>query len=290
MFDFFYPSNLGFGFALGSLALLLGDRHLLAGIALGLATLLHPQVGSLMLIAFAPVALVAGGRLDLRAAALFAIPVVVLGAPSVIQLVFEQNAGGSLSPHEKYELIAVVRTPYHFLYSSFPSYEYVRTGLWLACLVASLILLRTFRAARLLGLLVATVLVLCSAGAIAGERGSPVWLVLAQTSRLSALVVLLGVAASAAALGRFLRAGWAAVALVGVFLLAPAVAGWLDLRTPLGTAISATEAGMLLALLGVTVLATRLRLGERFGGLPGHASGRLAAGAVAAAFALATVR
>ncbi len=110
MFDFFYPSNLGFGFALGSLALLLGDRHLLAGIALGLATLLHPQVGSLMLIAFAPVALVAGGRLDLRAAALFAIPVVVLGAPSVIQLVFEQNAGGSLSPHEKYELIAVVRT------------------------------------------------------------------------------------------------------------------------------------------------------------------------------------
>jgi hypothetical protein len=289
LFDFFYPSNLAFGFALGSLAFLLRDRRVLAGVALGLATLLHPQLGPLMLVAFGPLALFAGGRLDLRAAALFAIPVVVLGAPSGIEFIFEQNAGGSLSAHDKYELIAIVRIPYQFHYSSFPSFEYVRTGLWLGCLVSSLAVLWRVRAARLVALLVATVLVLCVAGAVAGELGSPVWLVLAQTSRLSALVVLLGVAALAAALGRLLAPGWAAVTLVGIFLLAPAVAGWLDLQTPFGTAISATEAGMLLALLGAVLLAIRLRLFQRLTDLPGLAGTRLTAGAVAIAFAAAAL-
>jgi hypothetical protein len=289
LFDYFFPNNLAFALAVVSLALLLRARLGWAGIALGLATLVHPQVGGLFAIAFAPVVLLATGRFDPRAALRFAAPLVLVGLPSILQLLITQADAGELSAAERYDLIAVVRAPIHFVYSSFFGWEYLRTGLWLGVLVLSLAVLWRRREARLLGLLTATIAVLCGAGAIAGETGAPVQLVFAQTSRLSALIVLLAVPAGAAVLARAFGQGWAAIALIAVFLLGPLAAETLDLRTFNGLSIGTTEAIMLLVLLAVAIATTLMRVRGGVQARDSEAGAAVPALALVAAFALVAV-
>ena len=263
LFDFFYPNGLALALALGALALLLRERFAPAGAVLGLSVVVHPGLGPLAVVAIAPVALVAGGRFELRSLVRFAIPLALLGIPALIQVLSAQAGGGRFSAHEQYDFIAIVRNPQHVLYSSFPGWEYTRTALWGAGLIASCLLLWRLRAARLLLLLAATMIVLFAVGAIAGESGGPMLLVNAQTSRLSALVVVLGVAGLAAGLTRTAGAGWAAAALLGAFLLAPPVARALGWSTRYGTALSATEAVLLLLAFAVALVAARLGSAER---------------------------
>lgn len=286
LFDYFFPNNLAFALAVLSLALLLRARLLGAGVALGLATLVHPQVGGLFAIAFAPAVLLATGRVDFRATLRFAVPLVLIGLPSLLQLLVTQADTGEISSRERFDLIAVVRAPLHFTYGAFPPWEYVRTGLWLGVLAVALAVLWRGLEARLLALLAATIAVICGVGAIGGEVGAPVQLVFAQTSRLSALIVLLALPAATGVLARAFGQGWAAIALVAVFLGAPELAELLHLRSPFGLSIGTAEAIMVLVLLCVAVAGSLVRAHRLAGEEPG---GRTApALVVAAAFAVAT--
>jgi hypothetical protein len=234
-------------------------------------------------------ALVAMDRRDLRSIVRFAAPIVIIGFASELQLVLDTISGSSLSDHERTQFIELVRQPHHALYRAFPTFEYVRTGLWFAGLAISLGVLWRLRAARLLAVLTGTILLLCAIGAVASEAEAPFLLVNAQTSRLSALIVLVGVAAVAGALCRGISPAGAAVALVGAFLLGPAFGDWLGDRFPAWGTIDAAEATMLLAVLVAS--GALIARGRPAVDGPERSAwfGPVAAGAVAIGFAAASV-
>jgi hypothetical protein len=87
-----------------------------------------------------------------------------------------------------------------------------------------------------------------------------VQLVFAQTSRLSALIVLLAVPAGAAVLARAFGQRWAALGLLAVFLLGPELAERLDLRNFFGLSTGTAEAIMVLVLLVAAIVTTLVRV------------------------------
>jgi hypothetical protein len=262
LFDFFYPNMLAFALAIASLALLLRTRFSLAGAALGLAVVVHPGLGPLAVAALAPVAafqLRSGDRFNRSGALRLGVPLLVIGAPPVAELMLNQAAGGGLSAREQYEFLAIVRTPHHLLYGAFTEAEWVRTGLWSAVLIGALATVWSLRAARALALLAATIVLICAAGALASEHGSPLLLVTAQTSRLSALVVVLAAVAAAASLCRWIGPRWATIGLLAVFLIGPAVAEALASNFPAWGGLSAAEAILVLGLGAITAGALLLQ-------------------------------
>lgn len=251
LLPFVYPRCLAFALAIAAVAALLYGRWALGGSALGLSVLVHPSVGVLTALAIAGGA-AATQHMDRAAVLRVALPAVLFSAPAVAQAALDQASGPGLSAQEQYELAAIVTTPQHYLYSEFTPLEYVFTGLWSMVLVVGFAALRRSPAARLLGAIALVAVLVCLAGAVAGEVGRPVLLVIVQTSSLSPLFVVFGVILGAALLAR--RAGaWAAPALLALLLLAPAVKDLVPLAP--GGRTSAVEAGLLLAALALVSIA-----------------------------------
>jgi hypothetical protein len=289
LLDFVYPRATSFACAIAALAALLHRRWSLGGGLLGLSVLFHPSVGVLYSVAILGGLLVTQ-RPDRSAALRIALPAVVLAAPSVVESALHQASESGLSSHDLYELAAVVTTPQHFLYTWFPPLEYVFAGSWVVVLLCGGIALRENPPVRLLAAVATVAALVCVAGAVAGETGWPVALVLIQTSYLSPLFVAFGVILGSALLAQ--RAGpWAGPALLAVFVLARPADELLhetsDLYRAWGT-VAAAEAGLLIGAILLASIAGRrparsdalAGLGRRAPALAPVASALLLAGAV----------
>lgn len=220
---FLYPTNLAFALAVGAIAALLRRRAVGLGVLLGLATLLHPDVGALGVLVIFP-AFVYLERDRVRSQTVrFGVAFVVFAGAALYHVVTEQALSSSLSARQRYELLALVRAPWHYLYRVFPRYEYAQTFGWVLVLVLALALLGRGRARLALAWIAAACGAACFLGAVASEIGRPLFLVQLQTARLTSLLILIAIVAAAAVLDR--RIGpWSGVALVLVPLLAPTIA------------------------------------------------------------------
>ncbi|MGD0272583.1 MAG: DUF6798 domain-containing protein [Gaiellaceae bacterium] len=203
---FLYPINLAFALAIAALAALFHGRSTLAGAFLGLATLVHPQVGVL----FAPVIILGaayffGLRRWRRLVALL-VAFLIPATFSFYMVLTQQALGSNLSSHQQYELIAVVRAPWHFLYRAFTTAEYAESVSWAVVLAVALLLLRARRHRGGLAVVFGACVGICSLGALASQVGWPLFLVQIQTAHLSSLVILLGMVVAAAALSQFVGA------------------------------------------------------------------------------------
>lgn len=209
---YLYPTGLAFALALASMALLVRDRVVLAGAALGLAALVHPGTGALMILVIAPAVLIA--RPDRWSAlARFLVPCIVLAAPSLYHVAADQASGATMSARERFELLAEVRLPHHLLYAEFPLSEYLATTAWGVLAAIAAWVLRAGRPVRILSGVGVLTLALCALGALASIAERPVTLVQIQTSRITPLLVLFGVLGAAALLVR-LAGRWAGPALL----------------------------------------------------------------------------
>ena len=283
LFEFFYPNTLSFAIAVGSIALVLRRRYVLAGAALGLSVMVHPGLGPLAVAAVTPAALFAEGRPTRSHVLRFGVPLTIVAAFPALQLLVEQLGGGTLSPQERFDFLTIVREPHHILYSAYPAVEYVRTLLWGAVLVAALVLLRRVPAARPIRWIAITIALVCGVGALASEIGWPLLFVTAQTSRLTALAVLLAVATAAAALSR-IDARLATVFFVGTFLLAGLVQQRLFLdagRLLEYVSISAIAAAAVLAAVLIALVLQRRARPLMTGAVPGVLAAAALAGAAA---------
>jgi hypothetical protein len=258
--DYFYPGTFAFACSTLALGLALRDRPVLAGAAAGAAVLCHPGVGPFAVLVTLPVVWWAADR-PRRALVRYAVPLVILGLPSIVQLVSDQLSGGTLTPSELYDFLVIVRIPHHLRYASFTGLEYARTGAWALGLVLSLAVLWRLRAARGVALVSGVIAVVCLAGALASFVEWPLLLVEAQTARLSPFIVLLGVVALAAALHRVTPV-WAPIALALTFLLTPRVLADVLGRFPqLGDVVreSLIEAAALIAALVVALVVVQFK-------------------------------
>jgi hypothetical protein len=218
---FLYPTNLAFALIIAALAAMFHSRITLAGAFLGLATLVHPQVGILA----APVVVVGAlflGMRSWRRFAAFFVAFLIPAALSIYMVLTQQALGSNLSSHQQYELFAVVRAPWHFLYRAFSTMDYAVSLSWAVVLAAALLLLRARRNRGGLAVMFGACVVICSLGALASQIGWPLFLVQIQTARLSSLVILLAIVAAAAAISQFIGA-WTGPTLMLVALLTPLV-------------------------------------------------------------------
>jgi hypothetical protein len=217
---FLYPVNLAFAFTVAALAALLHGRAILSGAFLGLATLIHPQVGAL----FVPVIVIGafyffGANRWRRLAELIA-AFLVPAAPALYVVLTQQAFGSSLPSHRLYDLSVIVRAPWHFLYRAFTTLEYAESLSWVAVLVVALFVLRARRERGTLAVALGACVAISALGAIASQIGRPLFLIQLQTAHLSSLAVLLGIVAAAAALGQFVGA-WTGPMLMLTALLTP---------------------------------------------------------------------
>jgi hypothetical protein len=304
IFGISYPTMISFGISVAGLAALLRERLVLAGALMGLATLVHPNLGLLTTAAFAPALLVGAWgrwgsalRSDLPRVA---VPWAILGLPAMIAVAKGQVSGGTLTEKQSFDLLTVVRAPHHYLYSAYAGAEYIQTAAWAAVFVVALLLawrpgsvrpdLMRPEVMRRLALVGLAVVAICGAGAIASAAGKPFVLVSALTARVSSVMILLGTVSAAALISRAYR-GWAPAVLAGIFLLAPFFAASISLPQKyfaIGS-LSTVEAGLVLITVALALLAEALgrrdRLRERDGG-PGTPAVMVAAvGAIFAACA-----
>lgn len=196
-----YPSALAAVGWLWAVRESLGGRARSAGIATGLALLVHPQVGALAVITTGAVLL----RTTRPAAAAGAVGLALLvGAISLVRLVVDLGRGNAIPPARQFDLLARLRLPHHFVYAAFPPAEYAAVACWAALLVVALARLRRASPASsaLAGwpVLIATLAALCATGAAASASGWPLAWVEIQTARASAWIPLLGLIAAAAAI------------------------------------------------------------------------------------------
>ena len=219
---YLYPTNIAFVLVVAGLAALLWDRPILLGLALGFATLIHPQVGVLGAIALLPAFFLTSRRRSRIDVIGLAVALVAPAAPAVYEILTNQAFGSHLSSHERYELLAVVRAPWHFLYRAFPTGEYAETLAWLVVFLVGLRLLPRTRQWRAVAVVMATCIVVCTMGGVASQVGWPLFLVQIQTARLTSLTVLLGIVVGFAALQRVVGS-WAGAVGMLVFLLTPVV-------------------------------------------------------------------
>lgn len=277
VFDFLYPNGLAFAAAVVAVAALLRRRLLLAGAVLGLATLIHPNVGLLVTAALVPAFLIMAGGAPRRLVRPGLAYAAVAGV-ALLRVAQDQTLGSELSAGVRSDLLAVVRAPHHYLYTAFPTVEYLQTALWLGALAAGLLVLPRLRTSLAVAATGVTIIAICGIGALASEAGTPLALIQAQTARLTPLLVLLGIAVAAAAL-TWLHAAWGSAALFAVFLLSPPVTDTLEpelqrLAPVYGEQVVA--AALLIAALGSFVLIARLRRGAPLApagddsAVPGH--------------------
>ena len=251
---YLYPIGLAFAIGVGGLALVVLQRPGAAGLAMGVATAVHPNLGGLLMLAVLP-GVVAGDTSRTRRIGRY------LGGFGLVAVVpLAVLAGkldrGDVSAREQYDLAVRVRNPHHQLYETFPATEYRQTTLWLIVLGISLYVVRRQRTARQIALVGAAAVAIAGVGAVASMVGGPKTLVMAQTARITPLIVLLASISAAAALTTLQR-HLAAPLLFTVFVIAalPSV------RRQLG--VSSTEALFLLVALGTSALARDLG-GRRF--------------------------
>lgn len=259
---YMYPTSTAFALEVCSLAMVVRRRPLAAGLLLGLATLVHPGEGALAVVVFVPVVLWAF-RARFADLVRMAVPTAIVAAPALIEGFVDQTGGAQLSARRRYELLAIVRDPYHQVFAAFPTWEWA--GFTAACvlLLVGLVFLRRERVAQAFALLAAGSAVFIVAGGIAAHSGSPLSLIQAQPTRLSSFLVLSGMLLGAALLARLTPAA-AAPALLAVF-----VGGQVLLRPIRGQvaahAVGAVpgvtrvtiQAGLLLLALAVAALARR---------------------------------
>jgi hypothetical protein len=255
---FFYVTTVALALSLVGLALLVERRFVIAGVAMGSAILLHPGLGPLVLAATLPWVAFDTWR-DPRSFLAFATPAVLIGSPAIVQL--STQVGGPLDSHELYGFLGIVRAPHHLLYSFFPAVEWTRTVIWTLAAVVGLWVLRAQRAARMLGVILAAIAVICAAGAVSSaDGGTPLILFLGQTSRLSAYVPVFGALLAGGALYTLVPP-LAAPAIATAFLIAPRLVddagGWFP---SLGRfmSVSAAEASVLLGALLVALILRRM--------------------------------
>jgi hypothetical protein len=256
--QFFYVTTLAFALSLGAFVLLIERRFVLAGVAMGLTTLLHPGLGPLVLGATLPWVLF-DTRRDVRSCLAFVMPALLLGIPAIVQV--STQVGDSLDSHDLYEFLGIVRAPHHLLYSFFPTVEWTRTILWTLTFLLGLWILRTARAARMLGVVLASIAGICLAGAISSaDGGTPLVLFVSQTSRLSAYVPVFGALLAGGALYRVVPT-LAAPVMATAFLIAPrlvedSVGWWPALGKYMS--VSGAEAAVLLGALLVALVIRRV--------------------------------
>ncbi|HEY0631819.1 MAG TPA: DUF6798 domain-containing protein [Thermoleophilaceae bacterium] len=268
LFQFFYPNSLAFALSICAIAAVLRERYVIAGVLVGVGITVHPGLGPLAVPLVAPILVFVGWRSAGRTRAAlgpllrFGAPAAIVGAPAIAQLMLHQTAGAQLGAQEVYRFLTVVRQPHHMLYSAFPLLEYLRTGIWVAGLLAALWIIRDLAAARLVAFMALTIAVVCGLGSIASQTGWPLLLVEAQTSRLSAYLVLFAAIAIVAALVRLAGAAWAAGLAAAVFLLGPWALDRVEAKFPAWAPhvdISTVEAGLMLAVLAAVAIVVRWR-------------------------------
>lgn len=226
----FYPPAVSFVFVLGAVAALVWRRPVFAAALLGVATLAHSNQGALATLACALPLVALLGR-DWMRWVWAGIAYGVFGLPSVLQAAFGQSTGGALTDQERYDIIAIVRQPHHVLFDSFTAAEYIQTLGWTAVLAVAAFTVLQGVLRRTILLLGGSIMALLAVGALAGELERPVLVVLLQTSRLSALLVALGVAA-AAVLVHALVGRWAPAVLLAVMVGAVYADRWWDRLAP----------------------------------------------------------
>ncbi|MGA9761599.1 MAG: DUF6798 domain-containing protein [Gaiellaceae bacterium] len=219
---FLYPTNLAFALVVAALAALFHGRSALAGAFLGLATLIHPQVGLLAALAIIPGAAYYFGLRRWRRLVVLLTAFLVPTTFAVYMVLTQQVLGSNLSSHQQYELLAIVRVPWHFLYRAFTTAEYAEVVSWAVVLAVALPLLRARRFRGALAVMFGACVAVCSLGALASQIGWPLILVEIQTARLSSLAVLLGIVVMAATLSQFVGA-WTGPTLMLVALLTPLI-------------------------------------------------------------------
>lgn len=266
---FLYPTSLAFAFVVAALAALVYERRILTGLFLGLAVLVHSDMGALGAIAVAPAYLFTTSIRPLRRHGWPVIALVVPALPSVYEALSNQALGSTLSNHRRYELLAVVRAPWHFLYRAFPLSEWAETCAWLVVFGCAILLVRHGRRRRVLVAVVAAIMLVCALGAAASQLGWPLFLVQLQTARLTSLLILVGIVAGFAALHRVIGR-FTGLAGVLVFLLAPAVRdgllgfAYLPARVGELVSVSSVSAGAVVVLIAGFVLAVRGKGSEQW--------------------------
>jgi hypothetical protein len=217
----FYPSYLSVALTVLAIAFIVERRLVAGGLAVGLATLVHPGVGILALAVTVPVVawMWRAGRARL---ALLLGAVAALSAPSLVPVLESQAGGATLPAGRRFDLMAEIRTPYHLLFSAFPGAEWVVFGAATVALVFGAIRVRDLRAVRVIAVIGALIALLLLAGGVASALGGPLGLVALQTPRVSPVIVLFGVLLGAAWLwrsaGRAALPTLLAVLLVGIGL------------------------------------------------------------------------
>jgi len=249
---FTYPSALACAASAWALREAFRGRARLAGLALGIGLLLHPQVGVLtVLITGAVLLRTTRPRAWIESAGI----TLVVGGFALFHLVRDLGTREPISSAERFALLSEVRLPHHLLYARFPAWEYVMVASWLAVLIVAAWRLRSGASVVGWGAAVGAVAATCAAGALASLRGSPLALVEMQTARLSTWVPFLALAAAGAALSESLGP-WGAALAFPVVPLAFALGGpWRSLCARIGLdgmPTHALAAPLLLAALGAS--------------------------------------
>ncbi|MGH3008146.1 MAG: hypothetical protein ACRDLM_01875 [Gaiellaceae bacterium] len=288
---FFYPTELSFAFIVGALAAVLYAKPVLVGLFLGLAILVHPDMGVLGVLAVLPAHAVAVQLRPWRRHVPLALALLIPAAPAVYGAFANLALGSALPEHRRFVLLAQVRAPWHYLYRAFPAAEWLVVGGWALVFVVSLSFLPKDRRWRVLAATAIASVVVCLLGAIASQLGRPLLLVQLQTARLGSLLVLLGIVAAFAALHARLGR-WTGAVGVLVFLLAPplqsALLGIHHLPGRLVTAVSTSSSEAAIVLLVVLGLGWALQH-ETIGDEVGRRAGAIVFAGLLAAVALTLV-
>jgi hypothetical protein len=219
--SYFYPTSLSFAFGVVGLACVLRGRMAWAGASLGLATVCHPHVGLLMAVVIGVAAVLIGSS-HRRALGRFALGYLPIAALPIAKAVIDSVAQSGLTADERFGLLVYVRAPHHYIYSQFPTVEYVQVGAWLCALAVGFVVLRRDRVVRALVASVGVVLAMCLVAALAAEHGGPFLFVQARPQRAVPLVILIALLVCAAAwhrvATRLAAAGMLAIAWAGPWL------------------------------------------------------------------------
>jgi hypothetical protein len=216
--------------------------------AIGMATAVHPNLGGLAMLAVLPAIVVGGSWYRQGVRYLFGVGVVAF-IPLIV--LAGKLDSGVVSPDEQYDLVVRVRNPHHQLYETFPAMEYVQTVSWLAVLLISLFVLQRERVARQVAAIAAAIVAISALGALASIGGHPRILVMAQTARITPLLLVLGATTAAAAMCR-LRYELAAPLLFTALVIA------VESGVQAQAGVSTAAALAVLGALGITALATQL--------------------------------
>ena len=259
---FLHPTAVSFALTVAALAAVLYAKPVLVGLALGLAILVHPDVGVLGTLAVLPAQVLTTPMRPWRRHLPLVLALVIPAAPAFYYAFTNLALGSSLTEHRRYVLLALVRLPWHFLYRAFPAAEWAMAVGWVLVFIIAIPFLPSDRRRRTLVVTAIASVTLCTLGGIASQFGRPLLLVQLQTARLTSLLVLLGIVAGFAAVHRF-AGRWTGVVGVLVFLLAPplqnAVLGNHQLPGRLATLVSTSSAEAAIVLLVIAGLGWALR-------------------------------